>query len=104
MLRIPRCLDNRLTDGGKFVIPLHRLRSTPREHYFYVSGTHFCQKLSKTQGLVWPEGLDKLKKKIHSPQLVSNPLPYGLQHSALTSIPQQKLAEVGTFCTWMHFK
>jgi hypothetical protein len=42
MLRIPHCLDNRLTDGGKFVSPTHSPHSTPQEHYFYVSGTHFC--------------------------------------------------------------
>jgi hypothetical protein len=43
MLRIPHCLDNRLTDGGKVASPTHRPRSTPQKHYyFYVSGTHFC--------------------------------------------------------------
>jgi hypothetical protein len=34
MLRIPHCLDNRLTDGGKVVSPTHRPRSTPHKHYF----------------------------------------------------------------------
>jgi hypothetical protein len=29
------------------------------------SGTHLCQRLSKPQGLVRPEGLGNLKKKIH---------------------------------------
>jgi hypothetical protein len=29
MLRIPHCLDSRLTDGGKLVSPTHRPRSTP---------------------------------------------------------------------------
>jgi hypothetical protein len=28
MLRIPHCLDNRLTEGGKVVSPMHRTRST----------------------------------------------------------------------------
>jgi hypothetical protein len=28
MLRIPHCLDNRLTDNGKVVSPTHRPRST----------------------------------------------------------------------------
>jgi hypothetical protein len=42
MLRIPHCLDNRLTDGGKFVSPTHPLHFTPQKHYYcYVSGTHF---------------------------------------------------------------
>jgi hypothetical protein len=80
MLRIPHCLDNRLIDGSKFVSPTHRpplnnyhslalVRertnrppSTPQKHYFSASGTHFCQRLSKPQSLVKPEGLGKLKK------------------------------------------
>jgi hypothetical protein len=41
MLRIPHCLDSRLTDGGKDVISMHRPRSTPQKHYYVsVSGTH----------------------------------------------------------------
>jgi hypothetical protein len=57
MLRISHCLDSRLTDGGE-VSPMHQLRCTPLKHYyFYVSGTHFCLRLSKPQGLVRPEGL-----------------------------------------------
>jgi hypothetical protein len=83
MLRIPQCLDNQLTDGGKIVSTTHRPRSTPQKHYyFYVSGTHFCQRLSKPQGLVRPEELGKFK---NSPHRVSNPRPSGLQHSALTT-------------------
>jgi hypothetical protein len=83
MLRIPHCLDNRLTDGGKVVRPMYRQHFTPQKHYyFYASGTHFCWRLSKPQGLVQPEGLGKFKK---SPHRVSNPRPSGLQHSALTS-------------------
>jgi hypothetical protein len=42
MLRIPHCLDKRLTDGGKVVSPTHRAHFTPRKHYFSVSGTNFC--------------------------------------------------------------
>jgi hypothetical protein len=45
MLRIPHCLDNRLTDGGKAVSRTPRLLSTPRKHNFSASGTHFCQRL-----------------------------------------------------------
>jgi hypothetical protein len=41
MLRIPHCLDNRLTDGGNVVSPTHPPHFTPQKHYyFYVSGTH----------------------------------------------------------------
>jgi hypothetical protein len=43
MLRIPHCLDSRLTDGSKVVSPTHPPHFTPQNHhYFYVSGTHFC--------------------------------------------------------------
>jgi hypothetical protein len=62
MLRIPQCLDSRFTDGGKVVSPTHRPHSTPQKHYLSASGTHFCERLSKSQGLVRPEGLGKLKK------------------------------------------
>jgi hypothetical protein len=62
MLRNPRCLHNRLTDGDKVVSPTHRPRSTPLKHYFSATGTRFCYRLSKFQGLVQLEGLGKLKK------------------------------------------
>jgi hypothetical protein len=76
MLRIPHCLDNRLTDGGKVVSPRHPPHFTPQKHdYFYVSGIHFSYRLSKPQGLVRPEGLGKFK---NSPHRVSNPRPFGL--------------------------
>jgi hypothetical protein len=43
MLRIPHCLDNRLTDGGKFVSPKQRpLLYSLETLFFYASGTHFC--------------------------------------------------------------
>jgi hypothetical protein len=61
MLSIPHCLDIRLADGGKVVGPTHRPRSTPQNHYFSTSGTHFYWRLSKHQGLVQPEGLGELK-------------------------------------------
>jgi hypothetical protein len=42
-LRIPHCLHNRLTGGGKVVSPTHQQHFTPKKHYyFYVSGAHFC--------------------------------------------------------------
>jgi hypothetical protein len=62
MLRIPHCLDNRLTDGGKVVSPTHRPGSTLLKHYFSAYDTHFCERLSKPQGLVRPEELGKLNK------------------------------------------
>jgi hypothetical protein len=65
MLRIPRCLDNRLTDSGEAVSSKHRPRSTPQKHYFSASATHFCWRLSKPLGLVLPKGLGKLNKFIH---------------------------------------
>jgi hypothetical protein len=46
MLRIPHCLDNRLTDGGNVVSPTHWPHSTPQEH-FSASGSHFYQRLIK---------------------------------------------------------
>jgi hypothetical protein len=62
---MPHCTDNRLTDGCKVVSLTRRPRSTPHKYYFSASGTHFCWRLSKSQGLVWPEGLCKLKELIH---------------------------------------
>jgi hypothetical protein len=64
MLRIPHCLDSRITDGGEDVSPTHRPRSTSQKHYFSASCTHFCHRLSEPHGLVRPEGLGKLKKFI----------------------------------------
>jgi hypothetical protein len=71
MLKIPHCLDNRLTYGGKAVSPTHWPHFTPQKHYYFsISGTHFCYMLSKLQGLVPPEGLGTFK---NSPHRVSNP-------------------------------
>jgi hypothetical protein len=64
MLRIPHCLDNRLTDGGKVISPTHRPRSTPQKHYFSTSSIHFCYRLSEPPCLERPQGLGKLKKFI----------------------------------------
>jgi hypothetical protein len=41
MLRIPYCLDNRLTDGGKIVSLKHWPRSAPQKYYFFASDTYF---------------------------------------------------------------
>jgi hypothetical protein len=39
MLRIPHCLDSRLTDGGKVVSPTHRPHSNPQKHDYSASDT-----------------------------------------------------------------
>jgi hypothetical protein len=65
MLRIPHCLDSRLTDGCKVVSLTHRPSSTPHKPYVSATGSNFCYRLSNLQGLVRPEGLGKLKKYIH---------------------------------------
>jgi hypothetical protein len=51
-LRIPHCIEIRLTDGGKVFSSTHRQRSTPQKHYFSVFNTHFCWRLSEPPGLV----------------------------------------------------
>jgi hypothetical protein len=65
MLRIPHCLSNQLTDGGKIVSPKHQPCFTLQKHYLSVSGTHFYYRQGKLQRLVRLEGLGKLKKFIH---------------------------------------
>jgi hypothetical protein len=42
MLKIPHCLNNLLTNGGKVARPTHWPRCIPQKHYFAASGTHFC--------------------------------------------------------------
>jgi hypothetical protein len=42
VLRVPHCLDNQLTDGGKVVSPTYWPQFTRQKHYLSVSGTHFC--------------------------------------------------------------
>jgi hypothetical protein len=74
ILRIPLCLGNRFTDGGKIISLTIRLRSTPQKHYVSSSGTYFCYRLSKPQGLLRLEGISKLKKCIHL-RLVKNVFP-----------------------------
>jgi hypothetical protein len=56
MLRALHCLDNGLTDGSEVVSLMYRLRSVPQKHFLY----HFSQRRSKSEGLVWPEGLGDL--------------------------------------------
>jgi hypothetical protein len=66
MLRIPHCLENRLTYGGNVVSPTHWPCSTPQNRYFSSSGTDFYQRLNKLQGLVQPERLYKFKNVLTS--------------------------------------
>jgi hypothetical protein len=93
MLRIPHCLDSRVTDGRKVVSLTHRPRSTPQKHYFSASDTHFCYRLSEPQGLVRPEGFRKSEKNtLHR---VSNPRPYSvrLQSTNVTAVNILALGE-----------
>jgi hypothetical protein len=66
-----RSYDYFQADGGKVVSPTLRPHFTPQETLFFfnVSGTYLCYRLSKPQGVVRPEGLDKFKI---SPHRVSN--------------------------------
>jgi hypothetical protein len=66
MLRIPHCLNSRLTDGGKYV----NLKRRPPLYssdtlFFSAFGTHFCERLSKPQDLVQSGVFGKLKKITH---------------------------------------
>jgi hypothetical protein len=65
MLRIPHCLDNRLTNGGKVVSPTHRPLLYSPETLFLCFWYSFLLGLVKPQGLVRPEGLGKLIKIVH---------------------------------------
>jgi hypothetical protein len=51
--------------SGKTVSPMPRPLSTGQKHFFSVSGTHFCSRLSKPQGLEKLQGLSYLKELIH---------------------------------------
>jgi hypothetical protein len=61
MLRIPHCLDNRLTDGGKVVSLRHRPRYTNQKRTFILLLALISVRGYKPRGLVRPEGLGKLK-------------------------------------------
>jgi hypothetical protein len=75
MSMILECPDNQLTDGGKVVSPTQRPHFTSHKHYFSVSGTHFCKRLSKPKGLVRLEALGKLKKFFHLVESRTRDLP-----------------------------
>jgi hypothetical protein len=100
MLRIPHCLHNRLTDGGKVVSPTHLPRSTPQKHFFSASDTHFCQRLTKSQGTVRLEGLGKLKKFVHLIRSRTHGLPaYSIVPQPTTPLNTQYVIETQTcFC------
>jgi hypothetical protein len=61
MLRIPHCLDSRLTDGGK-VGSLMCRQSFYSPHSIFMLLVLICYRLRKFQGLVRPEVLRKLIK------------------------------------------
>jgi hypothetical protein len=55
MLKIPHCLAIRLTDGGKVFSPVYLL------HIIFLLLVLIPAR-GEPQGLVWPEGLSKLKQ------------------------------------------
>jgi hypothetical protein len=63
------------------VAPLRRLHFSPEKHYFSASGTNFCYRLSKPQGLVQLEGLGNLKKIILLPRQELTPSHAGYSQS-----------------------
>jgi hypothetical protein len=74
MLRIWHCLDNRLIDGSKVVSATQPPHFTPQKrYYFFVSGSHFCYRLSKPQDLVRPYCLPTDKTTPHLPTLTNSP-------------------------------
>jgi hypothetical protein len=63
MLRIPHCLDSRLTDGGEVDSLTHRPSSFyPQEDSWY----SFLLEAKSTRAIVRPEGLGKLKNAMTS--------------------------------------
>jgi hypothetical protein len=63
MLRIPHCLDSRLTDGDKVVSPTHPSRFTPHRNIIFMFLVLISVR-SKPQELVRPEGLGKFKNHL----------------------------------------
>jgi hypothetical protein len=79
MLKITRCVDSPLTDGGK---PYTPPPSTPHNSYFSAPFICLCYRLSNNQRLVGLEVLDKLKQIIHLIVSRSRDLP------AFDTVPQ----------------
>jgi hypothetical protein len=50
MLRIPHCLENRLTDGGEFVRPKCRWCLTPQNRFFFCLWCSFLLEAEQTPG------------------------------------------------------
>jgi hypothetical protein len=71
--RIVRCCgsQNRLTGGGEVVSPKHWPHFTTQGHYFSASGTDFCYRLSKPQGLLQLEGIGKLGLELAAIRLLT---------------------------------
>jgi hypothetical protein len=65
MLRIPHCLDNRLTDGGKVVSLTHRPHSTAQIHYyFYVSLLITVFGMHQSASTVMRKAFDRKRSRI----------------------------------------
>jgi hypothetical protein len=97
MLRIPHCLDNRLTDGGKVLSLTHQPRSSHQKHYFPVSGTHFCQRLTEPQVIVQLVGLGIFKEFIHLIGYRTCDFP------ACSIVPQPEIYKYKSKCDIMNF-
>jgi hypothetical protein len=71
---------------------MHGMRSTPEELYFSAPDTHFCYRLSKTQGLVRQEGSARFKKLLHLIGSRShNPLTFSIASQTSTLLHGQYL-------------
>jgi hypothetical protein len=72
MLRIPHCLDSRLTEGREVVSPTHRPHSTPRKHFLVLISVRGC---AYPRAMARLEGLYNLIKFIHLIESRSRDLP-----------------------------
>jgi hypothetical protein len=62
MLRIPHCIDNRLTDGGKAVSPTHRPRSSPQKLFVCLQYS-FLLEAENTPGTIATGRFRSIEKK-----------------------------------------
>jgi hypothetical protein len=76
MLRIPHCLDSRLTDGGEVLSPEHRPRSTPGRLKVVISARDLVD-LKATVQLV--DVLAKLKNSLTSSGIEPTTLQFAAQ-------------------------